>query len=62
MFSVCNGWSYTDSFFFCFTALGTIGITENPAAGDDSAQVAGSIFVLVRKFNSLIFSFTLVNH
>ena len=49
LFCVCHGWSYVDSFFFCFAALGTIGIVENQtAAKDEQVESGGALFVLVR--------------
>jgi hypothetical protein len=49
LFCVCHGWSYVDSFFFCFAALGTIGIVENQATKDETMETGGALFVLVIK-------------
>ena len=47
LFSVANGWNFIDSFFFCFAAIGTIGIVDNNS-GEEKVEAAGAIFVLVR--------------
>jgi hypothetical protein len=46
LFCVSNGWNFIDSFFFCFAALGTIGIVEYNG-NDDALETAGAVFVLV---------------
>jgi hypothetical protein len=46
LFCVSHGWSYVDSFFFCFAALGTIGIVENNQ-NEGKIEAGGPIFVLV---------------
>jgi hypothetical protein len=46
LFCVSNGWNFIDSFFFCFAALGTIGIVEYNGDGD-ALETAGAVFVLV---------------